>query len=91
MTGGITTVTLHDGRTLEIDLHRVTLREFRSIFAPEQQQAEEDRIIAKACGLDVDVYLDLPQPDARRVILEFLAAASQPLKDPNSPSASTSA
>ena len=88
---GVIDLTLSDGRAIRIDLHRVTMREYRSIFSAEQVQDDEDRIIAKACGMDVDAYLNLSQPDGRRVILKFLEAAAAPLKDPNSQSASTSA
>ena len=88
---GISKVPLGNGKEIVIDLGRVSLREFRSIFDNGQPQADEDRIVAKACGLSLDEYLDLPQPVARRVIAEFMRAATQPLSVPNSPSVSTSA
>jgi len=87
---GVVDLTLSTGQAITIDLHRVTLREYRSIFADNQPQADEDQIVAKACGLTVEQYLDLSQPDARRIILSFLQAAAAPLKVPNSQSASTS-
>ena len=88
---GISRVSLGNGKEIVIDLGLVTLREFRSIFDNAQPQIEEDKIVSKACGLSLDDYLDLPQPVARRVIAEFMRAATQPLAAPNSVSASTSA
>jgi hypothetical protein len=87
---GISHVPSKDGAEITIDLGLVTLREFRSIFDKGQPQKEEDQIVAKACGLSLDEYLNLPQPTARRVIAEFMRAATQPLSVPNSPSVSTS-
>ena len=78
-------------KEITIDLRLVTLKEFRSIFEKGQPQIEEDKTVAKACGLTVDEYLSLPQPTARRVIDAFMKAATQPLTDPNSASVSTSA
>lgn len=88
---GISRVSLGKDKEIVIDLGRVTLREFRSIFDNAQPQVDEDKIVAKACGLTLDEYLNLPQPVARRVIAEFMRAATQPLAVPNSPSVSTSA
>jgi hypothetical protein len=87
---GLSKVVLGKGKEITIDLRLINLREFRSIFEKGQPQIEEDMIVAKACGLTVDQYLDLPQPTARRVIDAFMKAATQPLIDPNSASASTS-
>jgi hypothetical protein len=87
---GVSKVTLSSGAEITVDLRLVTMRQYRAIFAPEQPQADEDATIARACGLSVDEYLDLPQPDVRQIIDAFLKAASQPLKDPNFQSASTS-
>ncbi len=88
---GISTLTLSNDREITIDLHRISMREYRAIFDDGQLQRDEDATVAKACGLDVDEYLDLPQPDVRLLIDAFLLAATQPLRVPNSASASTSA
>lgn len=87
---GVSHLTLSDGRDITIDLRLITLREFRRLLDAGQEQSAEDSTVAKACGLTLDEYLDLPQPDARRVVQAFLKAATQPLSDPNSVSASTS-
>ncbi len=87
---GVKAITLSCGREITIDLHRITLREYRALFEQQQPQINEDTTIAKVCGLTVDEYLDLPQPDARVVVYELLQVAGAPLKNPNSQSASTS-
>jgi hypothetical protein len=87
---GMSQITLSDGRDVSIDLHRITMREYRAIFADGRPQADEDSAIAKACGLTPEQFIDLPQPDARRLILAFIKLAAEPLADPNSQSVSTS-
>lgn len=75
-------VTCPSGRVLEFDLNRVTVREFRALFVPEQAQAEEDTTLAKAFGLTAEELLDLSQPDYRQVVKTFFEAAKAPLDDP---------
>jgi hypothetical protein len=84
-------VTLHDGRDLSVDLHKITIREYRSLFDRAQPQENEDALIARCVGMTLDEYLSLSQPDYRRVGEAFLKRAREPLADPNSVSASSSA
>ncbi len=67
----------------DIDLNRITIREYRALFDKEQSQADEDAVIAKACGLTVDELLGLSQPEYRRLIKAFFEKAREPLDDPN--------
>lgn len=82
-------VTLSTGREVVVDLHRVSLREYRALFEPGNQE-NEDEIIARAAGMAVEELLDLPFPDYRRIVRAFFDSARDPLADPNSVSASTS-
>jgi len=82
------TVTLHDGRELTIDLYRVTMAEWRSLFDPKQAQAEEDAIVARILGIEADALRSLPFPDFRKAMKAVLDVGSGPLDDPNSQSAS---
>lgn len=84
-------VTLHDGRELTVDLNQITIREYRTLFDRGQPQENEDALIAKCVGLSLDEYLSLSQPDYRLVGQAFLKRAREPLADPNSASASSSA
>jgi hypothetical protein len=83
------TVELHDGRVLEIDLHRITILEWRSIFDRDQAPMAEDEVIAKVVGMKLKEYQALSQPDWRAVVKAVIDAGTGPLDDPNSQSAST--
>ena len=67
----------------DIDLTRITIREYRSLFDKEQPQDQEDAVIAKAAGITVEQLLELSQPDYRRLLTKFFKGASEPLSDPN--------
>ena len=62
-----------------MDIGRISVREYRALFNPEQKQDDEDSTLAKVAGLAVDELLDLSQPDYRRIITAMLADAKQPL------------
>jgi uncharacterized protein YaeQ len=83
-------IVLSNGREVSFNLDLITLREYRNMFNPSQLQKDEDEIITRVTGLTVDEYLDLTQPDSRRVLTEFFRIAREPLASPNSVSASTS-
>lgn len=76
-------ITLSNGREITFDLSQMTLREYRGLFDKAQAPEQEDKIIAKVAGLSVDEYLDLPQPDWRKLILSFFKKAREPLSDPS--------
>jgi hypothetical protein len=87
---GDNTVTLSDGRVLTIDLHRITMREYRTLFDVKIAPEQDDVIYAKTLNITADELIDLPQPDYRAACLAVIDAARKPLSDPNSQSASTS-
>jgi hypothetical protein len=76
-------ITLQNGREIAFDLSAMTLREYRGLFDPKQPQSQEDEIAARVSGLTVDEYLDLPQPDWRRLMTALLKKAREPLSDPS--------
>ena len=73
------TVKLSNGREITVDIGRISVREYRALFNPEQKQDDEDSTLAKVAGLAVDELLDLSQPDYRRIITAMLADAKQQL------------
>ena len=73
------TVKLSNGREITVDIGRISVREYRALFNPEQKQDDEDSTLAKVAGLAVDELLDLSQPDYRWIITAMLADAKQPL------------
>lgn len=67
----------------DIDLNRITIREYRSLFDRSQPEGEEYRIIGKACGVDAEVIAGLGQVDFRRLAKRLFEKAAEPLADPN--------
>jgi hypothetical protein len=88
---GDNTVTLSNGRVLTIDLHRMTMREYRTLFDVKVASENDDVVYSKVLGITADELADLPQPDWRAACLAVIDAARKPLENPNSASASTSA
>ncbi len=68
---------------IKIDLSRITIREYRSLFDQDKTDAQSDELVARACGITVGELLDLSQPDYRRLLKRFFETAREPLDDPN--------
>lgn len=64
-------VKLHDGREIEIDLYKVTRREFARFGEKETPEDEENAILAKAAGLKVDEIANMAQPDFDQLVRAF--------------------
>lgn len=75
-------LTLHDGRTITLDMNRITIREYRALFDNKQDLDAENETLAKAFGIGVDEFLDLSQPDFKRATALFFETARAPLDDP---------
>jgi formate-dependent phosphoribosylglycinamide formyltransferase (GAR transformylase) len=71
------------GKEMTPDLHRVTIKEWRSIFEKDQPQEQEDAIIAKIAGISVDELLELSQPDYKLLVRAIFNQAKEPLADPS--------
>jgi len=87
---GDNTITLSTGRVLTIDLHQITMREYRTLFSTATTPEDDDVIYAKALGLTPDELIDLSQPDYRAACFAVIDAARKPLDNPNSASVSIS-
>ena len=87
---GDNTVTLSDGRVLTVDLHHITMREYRTLYSTATTPEQDDVIYARALGLTADELMDLPYPDYRAACMAVVDMARKPLEVPNSQSASTS-
>ena len=75
---------LSDGREVTIDLYKVTIKEWRALLNPEQNQEDEYATLAKIIGWKPKDVADLPYPDFRLLGLRVSEKASKPLSDPNS-------
>lgn len=75
-------ITLSDGKEINFDLDKITIKEYRGLF--ETSQDEEDySTIAKASGLKPEEIAGLSYNDWRRLTRAFFKKASEPLEDPN--------
>jgi len=75
-------LTLHDGREIDFDLYKISVREWYELLDPNQERELEYDKIAKVTGLTVDDIQDLPLPDYRKLTRKFLELATKPDADP---------
>jgi hypothetical protein len=78
-----------DGRAINFDLNKISIREYRALFDRNQPDDDEYRTLAKVTGISAKEIGDLPFLEWRRLYLAFIERCAQPLSDPNSVSAST--
>ena len=83
-------VTLSDGTEITFDLMKITYRQWKGIWSPTESEEDTDATIAKAAGMTLEQYLDLPQPDWRALLFALHRKGTSPLSAPNSQRASTS-
>lgn len=74
---------LSDGRTLVIDLNKITNREWRQLWDRNQSDEDGDVIVGRMVGLSGDEIADLPVLDYKRLIAKVLQVGREPLADPN--------
>jgi hypothetical protein len=72
-----------------IDLERITIKEYRSLFDKGQADDTGDAIVAKAAAITIEELQALSQPAYRRLIKAFFKAAQEPLADENLASGSS--
>jgi hypothetical protein len=75
-------VTLKD-REIVIDLEKITIKEFRSLFDENQSDEIGDQILSRVCGLTVDEIAGLSFTEYKRLTKAFFRKAREPLADPN--------
>ena len=66
----------------DIDLDRITIREYRALFSPQQTAAEETAVLAKAAGMTTDEVLELSVLDYMRLVKAVIHKFREPLADP---------
>jgi len=81
-------VTLTDGRQVTVDLSKISLKEHRSLFTPDQEN--EDRLLARVAGMSVEDFTALQMADWKLITEVYFWLARNPVFDPNSVSGSTS-
>lgn len=76
-------VTLSDGREIEFDLSKMTIKEYRALFDPAQPDEDEFKTLSKVTGVEADVLGNMDYITYRRLLTAFFAKAREPLADPN--------
>jgi len=70
-------------REVIIDLSKLTIAEFRSLFDKEQKQEDEDEIMARVCGMTAEELRELSYLDYKKLTTAFFKKARDPLADPS--------
>ena len=76
-------VILTSGKSVTVDLNKVSTREFREMTDPKQPDRDEAITIAKACSMTVEEIVNLPFPDYRLIGNAFMRLATKPLENLN--------
>ncbi len=77
-------VKFSDGREVDIDLYRVSIKEWRALLKADQEEADEYATLAKIIGWKPKDVEGLPYPDFRLLGTKVAEKATSPLSDPNS-------
>ena len=78
-------ITLADGRKVAItfDLGKLSIKDYRAMYDPNQPDKDEYATLAKVTGLSVEEIENLPLLEWKRLYRAFIDACTQPLSDPN--------
>jgi hypothetical protein len=74
-------VKLSDGREMDVDLMKMTFKEYQAILMPSQNDADGSEILGRCVGLTGEELDNLPLPDYKRVVQAVVFAARQPVPD----------
>lgn len=78
------TITLDSGKECVLDLNKMTMREWKDLFKPEQSDADENTILAKVAGMPLAEFEALGYADTKKLatsILQFAVAYSKDLNE----------
>jgi hypothetical protein len=76
-------VILSDDKEITFDLSRMSIREYRGMFDPQEDDNKTDETLARVAGLTLDELQSLPYPDYRKLARAFFSRCRQPDADPN--------
>jgi len=74
-------VKLSDGREFDVDLMKMTFKEYQSILLPSQDDADGSEILGRCVGISGEELDNLPLPDYKRVVQAVVSKARQPVPD----------
>jgi hypothetical protein len=72
-----------DVSDVNIDLSKLTIKEWRSLRDPAQPVAEEFALIARVIGWEIEDVENIKQPDYQLLITALVARSINPISDPN--------
>lgn len=75
-------VTLSDGREIEFDLKKITLKEYKALFDPQQPDGDDYKIMAKITGMKPEEFEDINLYDTKLLWQGFFKVAKEPLANP---------
>lgn len=75
-------VKLFSGRTVIVDINKITAKEWREALKTGTPQDKEFEILSKATGLNANELENMSQPEYRILIDTFLKIGTQPLTNP---------
>jgi hypothetical protein len=73
---------LTDGRTIDPSLKRIQIREYRELCDPKASAEQDDTIMAKACGVQVEEIAELSAYDYKAVYQELVRQYREPIINP---------
>jgi hypothetical protein len=72
-----------NGVEIIFDMEAVTIAEYRAFAKGSMMEEEDDVLLAKVAGMNVDDVRALSHPNYRRLLKGFFDKAREPLADPN--------
>ena len=75
-------VKLSDGRVIEYDLKKITLKEYKALFDSKQPDEEDHKTIAKVTGLKTEEFEDMSLYDSKILWQGFFKATKEPIANP---------
>ncbi len=72
-----------DGREIDFDLSKISIREYKALFDRDQSDEDEYATLAKVSGVKPGDVEEMPLDDWKRFYKTFITKATTPLEDPN--------
>jgi len=72
-----------DGRKVEIDLNKLSLKEWREFISSAQPYDEGDAMLARIVGMKPEEIEELGYMDYRKLATRIFEIARNPVSDPN--------
>ena len=88
--GATKEIVLSDGKKLTVDVSSLTVKEWRGFWNPGTKESDDDKVVARLCGLKARDIENLLRDDQRLILKTITELSNRPLDDPNLPSASIS-